>query len=67
MIEKEPAEAATDIIKAWLHGRPGAHIDGEILRHAYPFLAHLPTDELACLVLQQLRLRKQPLAKAAGM
>jgi len=68
MVKKEPAEAAADILMSWMHGRPGAYSDREVLRNAYPSLAHLPADELACHVLQQIRLQnaRKPLANAAG-
>ncbi len=48
---QELVETALHVLVAWIDGRKPAPADLAILKHAFPSLAHLPADELACQVI----------------
>ena len=51
---KQLVETALHVLVAWNGGSDPAPDDIEILQNAFPASAHLPIDELACLVIHDL-------------
>jgi hypothetical protein len=56
----ELLEAALHILVAWTNGEQPAQPDRLLLTTAFPLSAHLPDDELACLVVHELAGRVLP-------
>jgi hypothetical protein len=54
MNPKELVETALRVLAAWTDGRKPALADLDVLKEAFPSSAHLPDDELACQVIQNL-------------
>ena len=52
---KELVLTALNVLAAWSDGRKPAPADIQILKEAYPSIAHLPLDELCCQIIHDLR------------
>lgn len=57
---KQLVEAALHVLVAWNQGDSPDSADLELLKATFPSLAHLPADELACQVINDLSGRVFP-------
>jgi hypothetical protein len=53
MSQKEVVEIALRVLVAWTDRRPPASADLALLQTAFPRLAHLAADDLACVVINR--------------